>query len=135
MSLFNWSRTGLPNPSNAYGLGVAPAVRRITMESGRSRQRKLFTTTDRAASVRWKLTDSQFALFQGVLEHKLNQGADWFLITLPTGDGLREVTARIQKGNWTAQQAPVLNWDVSANLDIQAASPLSSSEVDALLAD
>lgn len=133
MSTFNWSATGFPNPAQDAGIRNDPSVLRIDMDSGRARQRKLFTTAMRTMTVRWQLTDPQWALFQGVLEHKLNQGADWFNIVLPTGDGLKTCVARFVKGAWTAKYVPVMHWDVSASLEVQGNSPLSSSEVDTLL--
>lgn len=133
MSTFNWSTTGFPNPSNDLSVGVNPGVWRIDMESGRPRQLKKFTTAMRTIPVQWQLTDAQWALFQGVLEYKLNQGSDWFLINLPVGNGLQQCTARFVKGSWNAKQVPVLNWNVTAQLDVQGGSILSEAEVDALL--
>lgn len=133
MSMFLWSRTGFPNPSTDLSTDVTPAVRRTEMDTGRIRQAKQFTTSARTMRVRWQLTDAQWALFQGVIEHKLNMGADWFLIDLPTGEGLAQCTARFVRGAWSVKHVGVLNWDVDATLDVQSSSPLSESEVDALL--
>lgn len=133
MSTFNWSTTGFPNPTRDLSVSAKPAVERTTMDSGRPRQVKKFTTSYRSMRVRWQLTDAQWGLFQGVLAHKLNMGADWFLINLPTGDGIKECLARFVNGSWDAKHTGVMEWDVTATLDVGGASPLTASEVDALL--
>lgn len=133
MSMFDWTTAGFPNPTQDISAGVKPTVIRTEMDSGRVRQRKRFTSAIRTVPVRWTLTDAQWALFQGILEYKLNQGADWFTITLPTGNGMQSCTARFVSGSWNAKHVPVMYWDVTATLEVQGGSPLTEDEVDAIL--
>jgi hypothetical protein len=130
---FVWSTTGLPAPSIDYSTKLANTLARSKMESGRVRQRPRFTTSWRTVSVKWELTDAEWKLFQGVVFHKLSQGADFFDILLPLGNGMQTYTARFVADSIQESHRPVLHWVVSAQLELQGVSPLTDGEVDALL--
>lgn len=131
---FDWSTTGLPNPSIDYGAAAEGSVVRTKMESGRFRQRRRFTSGLKTISVVWQFTDDEYALFQGVHYYKISQGADWFdNITLALGQSLETVTARFVGDGYDAKHNGFLEWRVSAKLEVESVTPLSESEVNALL--
>jgi hypothetical protein len=83
--------------------------------------------------VRWTFTDDEWTLFQGVVYHKLAQGASFFDIELPLGDGFRTFAVRFVAGSIQESYKDVMHWDVSAQLELADSSPLTEGEVDALL--
>lgn len=132
--MFDWSTANLPNPSIDLRGQIEPSVIRTEMESGRQRQRQRFTSGLRTMNIQWLFTDPEFALFQGIIQHELSGGADWFdNLTIAIGEGLETITARIVGGAFSYSYVPVLQWRVTAAVETLNVSPLTAGEVDAIL--
>lgn len=128
--MFDWDTTGLPLPTANFANKVTSSVIRTKMDSGRTRQRRRFTSGVRAVDVTFRFTDAEYALFQGVYKYKLSSGADWFTISLPLGDDFKDYTARFTGDTYQTNYVPVMNWDVKASMEVEDDSPLTEEEVD-----
>ncbi len=112
----------LPAPTVSFNGNTAGSTIRTQMESGRVRQRSRFTRETRLYSVNWEMSDFQYGLFQSFVLYQINRGADWFNIDLPVGgEGMRTVSARIVDGKYSGAHVPVMNWNVSAQLEVDDA--------------
>ena len=131
--MFDWSTTDLPNPTLSLSSKVTSAIARTQMETGRTRQRMRFTSQFRVVSASWELNDDEYALFQGVIRWKLSNGADWFTMSLPFGDGFKTYTVRFTDSGQQGDYKPNMNWMVKANLEIESGSPLTEAETNAVL--
>lgn len=96
----------LPQP-RASGYSIAPKAPYIStdMDSGRSRNRRRFTTTPSNVTVTWWFTLTQFATFEGFFEYDLNGGAKPFQVDLVNGMGITPVVAKFV--NDPPYQAPL----------------------------
>jgi hypothetical protein len=127
--------TVIPPPKVDFAGEVDAPTIRTKMDSGRVRQRQRFTREFRPLRVAWKLKDEEFGLFQSIHKHALNSGADWFTITLPLGDGMKEYTVRFSGGGYSFKYDEVMYWDVSAKLETEdQAEPQDAETVEALAA-
>jgi len=132
--VITWPSTDiLPRPATDLGGKIDPSTIRSKMDTGRVRQRQRFTTGNRTVNVSWELTDAQWKIFQGVYHFYLNDGADWFLMELPLGDGLKTYTVRFTDSGLSYKYVDVLNWKVSATLETETVCPVSKADLDALL--
>jgi len=120
--------TLIPAPKVDFAGEVDAPTIRTKMDSGRVRQRKRFTREFRPLRVSWKLKDEEFGLFQSVHKHALNSGADWFKITLPLGDGMKEYTVRFSSGGYSFKYDDVMYWDVSAKMETEDQAELYDDE-------
>lgn len=103
--------TGLPKPLfSGYSGSKTQAFIRTEMEAGSQRQRQRFSTTNQNRAVNWLFTASEMATFKTFFETTINQGSDFFNISLDLGNGLNTYAARftqpysdsfIQGGYWT----------------------------------
>lgn len=132
--MYLWPQQTFPNPTVDFSGGIKTSVIRTKMDTGRIRQRRRFTSDVRTCKVSWELKDDEFAMFQAVHKYKLSDGADWFTIELPQGDSLQPYRARFSSDGYTYDHRPILNWKVSATLEIEDASlPMSEEVLDTLL--
>lgn len=109
--------SSLPQVKPGFGVSFEGNQTRTQMESGRSRQRKRFSTDINTFSAEWNLSNFEYEVFKAFLKHKLNSATDWFYIDLFTGGELKTVKARVANGAYSATEIPVLYWDVSATLE------------------
>lgn len=119
--MITWPDTNsiLPKPEIAFGVGVSANAIRTKMDSGRVRQRKRFTKNMRSISVKWNLTDEQRGVFQGIFSGLLNNGADWFEMSLPLNGGFRDFTVRFVADSYSEKYDAVLYWDITAKLETE----------------
>jgi hypothetical protein len=136
MSAYAWPETTkLPRPTFSLNDKVVGNVIRTQMDSGRFRQRKRWTAALRTISVEWSFTDAQFALFQGVYKYKISDGADWFTMQMPFGNGLNTYTVRFTDNGFSDSYQVGMFHKVTATLETEDdISILSSAAVDAALA-
>ena len=67
-------------------------------------------------------------------QYKLNQGADWFTISLPLGSGFKTYDMRfIADQGYSAQYDGVMFWNVSAKMETPNISALTESETNTAL--
>jgi len=111
--------TELPQPSIDFGNKVEPSVLRTPMDSGRFRQRQRFTRANRTIGVQWLLDDTEYALVEGVFQHTLHGGADWFTLPLYLGDGQADQTVRFV-GGLSATYVAHMHWRVTATLEVES---------------
>lgn len=109
----------LPDPSVDFSGRNESSTVRTAMDSGRIRQRRRYTQDFRTCSVSWDLDDTQFSLFQAFVFYKASSGADWFIINLPQGTGLRTYVARLREGSYGFTHQGILHWRVTAALELQ----------------
>lgn len=132
--MITWPAT-LPKPNRDFSTKVGTSAIRTQMDSGRFRQRPRFTRALRTIPVVWTLTDDDYYFFQGIYQHTLNQGCDWFTISLPLGDGFKDYTARFLAGSgYEAQHDQVMYWKVRATLETEDESAMDGETADALVA-
>ena len=127
------SPTTLPHPSIDFGNKIASSVIRTKMETGRARQRARFTTGVRQLSASWLLTDAQWKIFQGIYHHYLTDGADYFVMPLPLGDGIQNYTVRFTDQDLSIKHVEVMHWEVSAVLETDVTCVVTKSALDALV--
>ena len=131
--MYAWPSTKLPLPSINFSNKAKTSVIRTQMDTGASRQRQRFTSGVRTVAAQWKLTDDEFALFQGVFKYKLSNGADWFTISLPLGSGFKTYTIRFTDDGWSAAYDNYMHWNVTANMEAENTSALTESETNTAL--
>ena len=120
----------LPLPLQAnYSESVSPNVKRSSMSDGYIRQRKVTSNSPRSLAVTWYFNSEQLVQFEDFLI-QLNEGADWFLLKIPTKqytEGLTsfataERTVRFQSGKYTKTLQYFSDdkwlWKIAANLDL-----------------
>lgn len=120
----------LPLPLQAnYSESVSPNVKRSSMSDGYIRQRKVTSNAPRSLAVTWYFNSEQLIQFEDFLI-QLNEGADWFLLKIPTKqytEGLTsfataERTVRFQSGKYTKTLQYFSDdkwlWKIAANLDL-----------------
>lgn len=120
----------LPLPLQAnYSESVSPNVKRSSMSDGYIRQRKVTSNAPRSLAVTWYFNSEQLVQFEDFLI-RLNEGADWFLLKIPTKqytEGLTsfvtaERTVRFQSGKYTKTLQFFSDdkwlWKIAANLDL-----------------
>lgn len=122
----------LPLPLQAdYAVSVAPNIKRSTMSDGWIRQRKVTSNTPDSVTVSFYFNEVQMGVFLDFIE-ALNEGADWFLLKLPTNViddnedhviALRERVVRFQSGKYSEKlnfyEGSQWLWKITATLDIQ----------------
>lgn len=115
----NWPTSILPDPTVDLSGESTTLMGRTDMDSGRTRQRQRTSRVGRTYPVSWEFDDYQYGMFQSWVKWKLHNGADPFLIDLPTGgEGMKTVTARLVNGKYSDKYVPVMNWKVTATLEV-----------------
>lgn len=120
----------LPLPLQAnYSESVSPNVKRSSMSDGYVRQRKVTSNAPRSVNVAFYFNSEQLVKFEDFIL-QLNEGADWFLLKIPTKqytEGLTsfataERTVRLQSGKYTKTLQFFSDekwlWKVAASLDL-----------------
>ena len=123
----------LPGVSDSLKIGHDIPVIRTKFETGRARQRSRFENKTSMYSVRWQLSDAEHDIFEAFHRIKLNNGNDWFNISLPATQGIQTVLARFVKGQYSKNHKGVLYWVVSAKLEVEEDYGLTEAELNALL--
>lgn len=85
----------LPNPlSSGYSGSKTQAFIRTEMEAGSQRQRQRFSAVNQNRSLNFLFNASEMATFKTFFETTINQGSDFFNISLDFGSGLATYAAR-----------------------------------------
>ncbi len=139
----SWPDT-LPRPTfQGYAVEPMDSILRTEMESGPARQRRRYTQTPTRITVRWRLTFSQFALFESWLKYKAKEGGAWFSITLLGGLGMVTQRARFVGRGSSAYQARPLRggpgdgprWIVTSVLEVDDRPVLSEGALEIALTE
>ncbi|PVY68663.1 hypothetical protein [Pusillimonas noertemannii] len=110
---------GLPDAlRDGYGLEHVSPFERTSMQSGRSRSRRTFTSVPTRADVAWFFTENQAAAFEAWFRDEIHDGVDWFNCTLRTPVGVGKYVCQFAE----MYRGPILvgvnYWRVSAKLEI-----------------
>ncbi|AIR71483.1 hypothetical protein [Dickeya fangzhongdai] len=96
---------------------VSPMIR-TQLTSGRSRQRRLYTSTPTQAGVTWIFSDIQAELFEAWYRDAIADGADWFNMDLRTPLGVESYVCRFTD----IYDGPTLigfgRWQLTATLEL-----------------
>ena len=91
----NYPHEYLPMPQRpGYGFTPVSPLQRSTMTSGRTRQRRKYTSVPTAASVSWVFTDAQAQLFEVWYRDVITDGAAWFNMRIRTPMGVGDYVCR-----------------------------------------
>lgn len=96
---------------------VSPLLR-SKMQSGRSVQRRAFTSVPTEVKVAWLLTDNQALAFESWYKDVLLDGAEWFNCKLKTPLGFEEYVCRFVDIYEGPKLMAVSHWRFSAELEI-----------------
>jgi hypothetical protein len=124
----------LPRPATNFSGDNDSSTIRTKMDSGKTRQQRRFTKDVRTVKAQWSLTDTEFTLFQAFVYYKTSSGADWFNIDLPSAGGIKSFVARFKDGKYTFSHAPILNWKVTATLELQSEQLMTEAAYNAAIA-
>lgn len=109
----------LPEPlRDGYALKQVSPLLRSTFVSGRSMQRRRYTSTPTEVGVRWLLDSPTAALFEKWFQQVLMDGSGWFACRLRTPLGMEYYKTRFMD----IYDGPALtqsnDWLISANLEL-----------------
>lgn len=107
---------------------VSPLLR-TQMQSGRARQRRLFTSVPSMVQVSFHFgSEAEARLFEGFFQHTLKDGVEWFNAPLRTPMGFRDYECR-----FTDIYGPLelsgRSWRTSAQLEIRERQTISAEWV------
>ena len=98
-------------PGNAVNRSDASAF-------GQLNQINRFTTEIKTVDVQFTWSDLMYGAFRYFFTQLINNGADYFNLNLPMGDGLSAATARFVEGKYQSQFMEN-KWVVTAQLELQ----------------
>ena len=97
---------------------VSPFVR-TTMESGRARQRRRFSSVPTIANVSWIFeVDTHAATFEAWFRDAINDGVEWFNMPLKTPMGLKDYVCRFADMYTGPDLIGISSWRISAQLEV-----------------
>lgn len=110
--------SGLPYPTrDNYALNHVSPFKRTSMDSGRARQRRNFSSVPTNVPVKWIFTEQETQIFEAWFRDTIGDGADWFNCPLRTPVGTGQYVCR-----FTAmyQMVPhgICMWEITAALEI-----------------
>lgn len=109
----------LPRPERSgYMLNHVDPMRRTTLQSGRARQRRAYTTVPTMVQGTWRLKNAEAMLFEGFYRHTLLDGVEWFLCPLQTPIGIREYVARFTGMYQGPELIGPSVWSITATLEL-----------------
>lgn len=134
----------LPMPvQTGYGLQHVSPFMRSDMQSGRSRNRRMFTSVPSQVSVQWFFTnEAEAQLFEGWFRDDLGakDGENWFTMTLQTPLGLQPYECRFIEMYRGPTLVAFNKWQISASIEIRERPIVAEDEAtimpsDIILAD
>lgn len=109
----------LPGPlKEGFGLKPVSPLRRTQFQSGRERQRRVYTSTPTATDVYWIFTDGQAQLFEAWFRDVINDGQAWFNMPLLTPIGSQDYVCRFTDIYEGPTPEGGMYWRYSANLEM-----------------
>lgn len=126
---------GLPCPlREGYGINHVQPFSRTPMASGRSRQRRQFTSVPSMVKVAWLFRSNQAARFEAWFRDTIHDGVDWFNCDLKTPLGYESYVCRFTEMYEGPLPVATDSWRVSAVLELWER-PLVPRDWNALLPD
>jgi hypothetical protein len=111
-----WPET-LPSPKVNFKGRLENSLARTQMETGRIRQRRRFSASQKSWSFDLTLNDDEYLLFQDFVQDTLDGGSSYFLMEIPDGNGIEQIMVRFVDGNYAFEQLPPDNWLISFTLE------------------
>ena len=109
----------LPLPlRDSYSLKPVSPLMRTPLNSGRSRQRRKFTSVPTEPSVQWLFNDQQAAFFEAWFARTLEDGTRWFEMPLQTPEGFHNYQCRFTDIYSELELVGVDHWRTSAVLEM-----------------
>lgn len=95
-------------------------ILRTEMNSGRARQRRRFLSVPTTMAATWRLSNRMAVIFEGFYEHGLKDN-EWFLLFIPTPQGLVEHEARfINSPMENHKPLGAGRWSYQASIEMKA---------------
>jgi hypothetical protein len=111
----------LPKPlASGYSGTKTQAFIRTEMEAGSQRQRKRFSAVNQNRSLNFLFTASEMDTFKDFFETDINQGSDFFNISLDFGNGFTTYAARFIQP-YTDSYVDGGFWNVDCQLEVRNA--------------
>lgn len=108
---------GLPAPEISLSGTTDTASVRLSMDSGRTRQRRRYSADRLVLNVAWTFTTLECNIFRAWLKWKITDGNDQFNIRLVLGGASKIQLSRFVDGKVTFNWQPQGFWLVSAQLE------------------
>jgi hypothetical protein len=89
------------------------------MEAGLPRQVLKFAVGQQTYDCEWVLTSAEYTTFKEFFHTDLNNGVDFFDLSIPTEAGVEEVTVRFVGGVYDDRYRPHDQWQIRATLERQ----------------
>lgn len=89
------------------------------MDSGHPRTRRVFKNKTVKIPYSKNFTSAQLALFEGFIEHKINGGADWFVMPIKLPLGVIDSEVRIIPDSISFKLLTNRLWSVSFNMELR----------------
>lgn len=89
------------------------------LDSGRKRVRRRTKNPPTEMQAQWLFTDDEYALFEGIIAHDLNGGADYFLMPVRLPIGLVTAEVRIIPDSIQDNLLAKYKWKVKAKIEIR----------------
>lgn len=125
----------LPLPTvEGYSFTPAAAVDRQALDLGAARVYRRTRKPLIEVAVQWQLSAAEQATFDDFQVNVLQEGAQWFTITLALPAGLAPADARFKGGVQMAPQGR-LRWQAGATLELLDRAVMSAAELTAALGD
>lgn len=100
-------------------------ILRTEMNSGRARQRRRFLSVPTTMAATWQLSSRMADVFEGFYKYNLT-GNEWFLLKIPTPQGLVEHEARfINSPMESYKPLGAGRWSYQANVEIKERQSIS----------
>lgn len=123
----------LPSPLFSYSVDSEETIEILEFEAGNRRNVRHSSNIREMVQVEFLYTNDQMAFFRGWHKHKINQGADTFLMDLVLNDELDRFEVTITDGNYGANRASDTYWNVTFGLFLEDTHIMSEEDLDALL--
>lgn len=109
----------LPLPlRDSYSLKTVSPLMRTPLNSGRSRQRRKFTSVPTEPNVQWLFNNQEAAFFESWFARALEDGSRWFQMTLQTAEGILDYQCRFTDIYSGPELVGVDHWRYSAVLEM-----------------
>jgi hypothetical protein len=126
----------LPIPRyDGYSIVPGDPIQRTEMEAGAARQRRRFIDVPSRISLRWKMTNEQYAIFEGWYKWEAREGAAWFNMSLRSGLGFAPHVARFLGQPQAVPTDRGLHWEITTELEIRERPVLTSGATAIVLSE
>lgn len=119
MTTINYPSQLRPPLRENYSVQHVSPLLRTQMQSGRARQRRIFTSVPSMVQAAFYFGSAGEAqLFEGFFQHTLKDGTEWFNMPLRTPLGVRQYKCRFT-GMYGPLELEGRSWRTSAQLEIE----------------